>query len=109
MAEAESRAQGEISRMRAQLEDVSYSHAETDAQLSTREVRIFAIERRLWVVALFWVGRKCMSCALFLEAGRLTFEVRFQLDQQQTSQVITTCLLSLTSALPVILPTGGGG
>ena len=43
MAEAESRAQGEISRMRAQLEDASYSHAETDAQLSTREVRIFAV------------------------------------------------------------------
>ena len=40
VAEAESRAQGEISRMRAQLEDASYSHAETDAQLSTREVRI---------------------------------------------------------------------
>ena len=52
MAEAESRAQGEISRMRAQLEDVSYSHAETDAQLSTREVRIFAVGGGL---ALGWM------------------------------------------------------
>ena len=82
MAEAESRAQGEISRMRAQLEDASYSHAETDAQLSTREVRIFAIGGGL---ALFWVGWKCVSCALFLEAGGLTSKVRFQtLTNQQT-------------------------
>ena len=49
--------------MRAQLEDVSYSHAETDAQLSTREVRIFAVERGLvgGGFVLGWVGyRECM-------------------------------------------------